>query len=191
MALPIRTLKEPEVAVAKLMTPERLRPIMLGRKADWILMAILFFVLIIYIAIVQHLTWRATAFPWFITFSMLLVLGLYALSKWRKPSVWDEIYDPEHESMQADGDTGPDYLMQNAKGVKRSLIGFLAITALTMLLGPVYAIPLFVGGYLYLQGENKIFAAVSLVALWLVMHYGFAGAMHINLPAGFLIDLFT
>jgi hypothetical protein len=190
MVMPIKPLDGIKAAEAKPMTPERMRPILLGRKWDWILMAILFVILIIYIALVQHLSWRATVFPWFITVAMLFVLGLYGLSKKRNPAVWDEIYDPEHESMSVDGDTGPDYLMKNASGVKRSLFGFLAITALTMLLGPVYAIPLFVGGYLYFQGENKIFAAVSLVALWIVMHYGFAGAMHINLPDGFLIDLF-
>jgi hypothetical protein len=179
-----------EATLEKPMTPERLRPIGLGRKSDWMIVVILFVLVIIYIALAQGLPWRATVFPWFITISMLIVLGLYAFAKWRNPAVWDEVYDPESTTMSVDGDTGPHFILSNMKGVLRSLGGFLALTALTMLIGPVFAIPLFVGGYLTFSGENKIFALASTVALWLLMHYGFGSAMHINLPNGFLIDLF-
>jgi Tripartite tricarboxylate transporter TctB family len=174
----------------KPMTPERLRPIELGRKADWVVVVVLFVALIAYISLAQGLPWRATVFPWFITISMMIVLGLYAFAKWRDKSVWDEVYDPEHDGKALDGDTGPDFILSNRRGVLMAVGGFLALTAMTMLIGPVFAIPLFVGGHLYLRGENKIFALASLIGLWLVMHYGFGKAMHINLPDGFLTALF-
>lgn len=187
MSIPNEFVASPDTASIQ---PAITRSIRLGRKADWVLMAVIAVILIFYLGLVINMSWRAVVFPLFITIAMAITLAAYAVSKWRNPAVWDEVYRPPAEEKMAEGDIGPHYLLENTKGVKQSIAGFLAITVLTLAIGPVYAVPLFVGSYLFLKGENRILAVVAPVVLWLVIHYGFSAAMHITLPSGYLSALF-
>lgn len=158
-----------------------------GRRTDWIIALVIMALAVVFIVMLRSLPQRATFFPWFITISIMLVGGFYALTKLRKPDIWDALYDPYGGPDQGIGDTGPAFLVHYGRGILKWLAIFLAVILGAILIGPKYAVPVFVAAALWLGGENKILALASGVAFWMVIHFVFGQAMSINLPIGALM----
>lgn len=172
------------------MTEERRAAIRFGRRGDWIIAVTIMVIAIVFIYLLQSLPVRAKFYPWFITISVMLVGGVYAFIKLRNPAVWDAQYDPAIEMEQGERDTGPAYLVPHLRAVLRVFAVFLALVLAALALGPKIAVPIFVTLALWMNGENKVVAVLSGVAFWLVTHFVFGKAMSINLPAGFLLEVF-
>lgn len=172
------------------MTEERMRAIILGRRADWIITIAIMVLAIIFIYLLQSLPERATFFPWFITTSIMLIGGIYSYGKWKRKDRWDAQYDPQAEVGAAESDTGPAFIVQYWRGIIKSLGTFFALIFATIILGPEFSVPLFVTASLWFNKESKIVAVLSGIGFWLVIHFVFGDFMSINLPTGYLIDLF-
>lgn len=171
------------------MTPERLRPILFGRRADWVIAIFIMVTAIGFIAMLQSLPVRATFFPWFITVAIMVAGGIYAVGKIRRPDRWDGQYDPEVPGDHGERDTGPAFLVEHARGIVRALAIFVALIAATFAVGPEYALPVFITIMLWGAGESRYLAVASGLAFWLVIHFVFGDAMSINLPTGLLTDM--
>lgn len=158
-----------------------------GRRADWIIAAVIMVVAVGFIYLLRNLPQRATFFPWFITISILTVGTAYAVGKLRSPSKWDAQYDPETETEHGEHDTGPAFLVPYMRGIARALAIFAGLVLATIAFGPEFAVPVFLAGSLWIAGENRLVAVLSGAGFWLVIHYVFGSFMSINLPVGFLV----
>lgn len=170
------------------MTPQRERAIALGRRIDWILTALIVFIAIGFIYMLQSLPQRATFFPWFITISIVVIATTYTIGKLRDPAKWDEHYNPRLGEDDIDVDTGPAFIVDHVQGIIRATVTFVLLVLGTMMIGPVFAVPIFVTISLWLNGENKIVAILSGIGFWMIVHFVFGEFMSINLPTGYLTE---
>lgn len=170
------------------MTPLRQKAIAFGRRLDWILTATIVLIAIVFIYMLQDLPQRATFFPWFITISIMIIATSYTVGKLRNPAKWDAHYNPMVDEDEVETDVGPTYIVAHTRGILIATATFIALILATMLIGPLYAVPVFVALSLALNGENKIVALLSGIGFWMVIHFIFGDAMSINLPTGYLTD---
>lgn len=169
------------------LSPARQRAISLGRRVDWIITLAILFVAVGFIWMLRDLPHRATAFPWFITVSILAAGGKYAVGKWRNPGAWDDLYDPGHEVEHGEElDTGPGYVVPYLRSVLKAFAVFLTLVVSVILFGLDMAVPAFVLLALWLGGEGKVTAILSAVAFWAIVRFVFGTLMSINLPDGVL-----
>ena len=160
-----------------------------GRRVDWTLAIIIIVIGIVFIYLLQSLPQRATFFPWFITISIVIVGAVYTIGKWTRPSRWDAQYLPPDGVEEGNVDTGPAYLVPYMGRIVRSMLIFMAAVVAAIMIGPKFAVPIFVTVTLIMGGENKIGALISGVGFFLVIHYVFGEVMTINLPKGVLIEM--
>lgn len=172
------------------LSPERRKAIGFGRRIDWIITVVILVIAVVFIYMLQSLPQRATFFPWFITISILSVGAVYITGKFRLPGRWDAQYDPATEVEHGEHDTGPAFLVPYGRNILHALGIFLGLTISATLVGPKFAVPIFVALALWMSGENKIAAVLSGIGFWLVVHFIFGRLMSINLPTGYLFELF-
>lgn len=172
------------------LSTERRKAIRFGRRFDWIITVTILVIAVVFIYMLQSLPQRATFFPWFITISIVSVGAVYITGKFRLPGRWDALYDPATEIEYGEHDTGPAFLVPYGRNVLRALAIFLGLAIAAILIGPKFAVPIFVALALWLSGENRIAAVLSGIGFWLVVHFIFGRLMSINLPAGYLFELF-
>lgn len=171
------------------LSPERRDAIGFGRRIDWIITVAILVIAVVFIYMLQSLPQRATFFPWFITISILTVGSVYIAGKFRLPGRWDAQYDPATEVEHGEHDTGPAFLVPYRRKILRALAIFLGLAIAAILVGPKFAVPIFVALALWLSGENRTAAVLSGIGFWVVVHFVFGGLMSINLPAGYLCEL--
>jgi len=170
---------------------DRNQSIAFGRRVDWIVSMIILIIGVAFIIMLQSLPGRATIFPWFITISIVFITATYVYGKYRNKAVWDELYDPDTKDGDEMADTGPAFVLAHRRGVLISLGSFLLVVAMTMVLGPEYAVPLFVFGSLLARKENWILSVLSGIGIWVIIHFVFGDMMRINVPVGFLFGGFN
>lgn len=165
--------------------------IILGRRIDWTITTTILIIGILFIFLLQSLPERATFFPWFITISIVVIGSLYMWGKVQKPDRWDEQYASTEDGEEIERDTGPAFMLKYRRGIARTLLYFTLLILSTFVIGPKYAVPLFVTLMLWISKENKIVAILSGLFFWLVIEFIFGRFMSINLPTGYLIDWLT
>lgn len=159
------------------------------------MVALFFLTALAFILMIRNLPFRAVIFPCFISAMILLNALIYSFTKVRDPSVWDSTYYPEsnQETQEKDEtqekEIGPDFVLKNKTAVTQAFIAFFVLSGITFLLGQLYATPIFVTGYLWLKGENRILAILSGLSLWALIQFVFIGFMSLNMPAGYILAL--